>query len=282
MLNPQKAPGYDLITGELLQKLPRKAVVLLTVIYNSILRLRYFPIQWKLAQVTMIPKPGKPATQANSYRPISLLPIMSKVLERLLLHKIEQVVPINEIIPQHQFGFRREHSTIQQCHRIVIIIKTTLEEKKFRAGVFLDIQQAFDRVWQQVLLCKLKLHLTDQLYFILKSYLTDRYFQVKIEDNFSNYHIIQSGVPQGSVLGPFLYRIFTADVPTRNDTFLATFADDTGILVVDVDPNVASQKVQNHLDQLQNWLKRWKINVNASKSYKLLLQPENLHVLKFL
>ena len=70
------------------------------------LRLGYYPIQWKLAQVIMVAKPGKPPTETYSYRPISLLPIMSKLFERLLLKRTEEAAPLNELIPDHQFGFR--------------------------------------------------------------------------------------------------------------------------------------------------------------------------------
>jgi hypothetical protein len=112
-----KTPGYDLIVGEILKHLPRRALVLLTVIFNSILRLGYYPIQWIFAQIIMILKPGKPETE-TSYRPISLLPIVAKLFERLLLNKIKATVPITTLIPNYQFGFRG-HATVQQCHRIV-------------------------------------------------------------------------------------------------------------------------------------------------------------------
>jgi hypothetical protein len=82
-INEHKAPGYDLITQRMLRQLPKKAVVvLLTIIYNSMLKLSYFPVTWKFAQIIMLPKPGKPANEA-SYRPISLLPIPSEIFKAL-------------------------------------------------------------------------------------------------------------------------------------------------------------------------------------------------------
>jgi retron-type reverse transcriptase len=152
----------------------------------------------------MIAKPGKPPTETNSYRPISLLPALSKVFERLILKRLEETVPINDIIPMHQFGFRSNHSTIQQCHRIVNKIKESMEGNKLCTSVILDIRQAFDKVWHKGLLYKLKKNLSDQLYLIKKSYLSERYFQVKIKDELSAYHLIRAGVPQGSILFPFL------------------------------------------------------------------------------
>jgi hypothetical protein len=100
----------------------------------------------------------------------------------MLLNRLQNMIAIEEIIPHHQFGFRHNHSTIQQCHRIVHQIKDTLEGKKMCASVFLDIQQAFDKVWHQGLLFKLKTIVPSQIYLLLKSYLTDRHFQVNIEN----------------------------------------------------------------------------------------------------
>lgn len=265
-INSFKAPGYDLIVGEILKHLTRKALVLLTVIYNSILRLCHVPIQWKYAQIIMVPKPGKPPTQQTSYRPISLLPIMSKIFERLLLTRIKDNTTLEHLIPEHQFGFREKHSTVQQCHRIVHTIMESLDEKKLCTAVFLDVQQAFDKVWHTGLLYKLKKNLPDQLYLILKSYLHHRFFQVKQSNSLSNYHPISSGVPQGSVLGPFLYLIYTADVPVTEETTMATFADDTAILSIHKDPITASKNLQNHLNILQSWLRKWRIMVNSNKS----------------
>jgi hypothetical protein len=114
--NSHKALGFDLITGQILKELPINAVVLLTTIYNSMLRLTYFPVLWKFAQIITIHKPGKPPNRVTSYRPISLLPIMSKIFERIFLKRIQVDDDINKKkIPSHQFGFQKNHSTTQQC-----------------------------------------------------------------------------------------------------------------------------------------------------------------------
>lgn len=269
LANPRKAPGYDLIVGEVLQNLPRKALVLLTTIFNSILRLNYFPAQWKHALIIMLPKPGKPPTQTSSYRPISLLPLMSKIFEKLLLTRIHETVDLDQIIPNYQFGFRQHHSTIHQGHRIVNTIMETLETKRVCTTVCLDIKQAFDKVWHMGLLYKIKLHFPSQLYLTLKSYLTERTFQVKVNNTTSEYHEITSGVPQGSVLGPLLYTLYTSDTPTTDDTLLAMFADDTAILSVNENPITAAAHLQTHLDILQNWFNKWRITVNSDKSAQI-------------
>ena len=264
--NSHKTPGHDLIVGETLKHLPRKAIVFLTTLYNRMLHLSYFPEQWKFAQIIMIAKPGKPPTEATSYRPISLLPVLSKIFERLLQNRILELSNPDNLIPIHQFGFREGHSTIQQCHRIVHAIRDGLENKKVCAAVFLDIQQAFDKVWHQGLLYKIKKIMPSQLFLLLKSYLSNRYFDIKTTKVETNYYPIKAGVPQGSVLGPLLYLLYTADIPTANETTMATFADDTAILALDQNPIAASKKLQNHLNILQHWLNKWKIKVNNDKS----------------
>jgi hypothetical protein len=116
--NSHKAPGHYLIVGESLKHLPRKAIVLLTTLYNRMLHLSYFPTQWKFTQIIMIAKPGKPPIEAASYRPISLLPILSKIFERLLQKRIKEVTNPDDLIPLHQFRFREDHPTIQR-HRMM-------------------------------------------------------------------------------------------------------------------------------------------------------------------
>jgi hypothetical protein len=106
------------------------------------------------------------------------------------------------------------------------------------------IQQAFDNVWHQGLLFKLKTIVPSQIYLLLKSYLTDRHFQVKIENTYSAYHPIESGVLQGSVLGPFLYLIFTSDIPQSHEITLATFSETIAILSSHTNPNRASETLQ--------------------------------------
>lgn len=129
--------------------------------------------------------------------------------------------------------------------------------------------QAFDKVWHLGLLSKIKCSLPYALYEILKSYLTNRHFLVKYGDATTPLQPISSGVPQGSVLGPVLYLIYTADLPTTRNTVLATFADDTVIMASHHDPIVASRHLQNHLRKIEDWIKTWRIRVNPQKSVQV-------------
>jgi hypothetical protein len=186
-------------------------------------------------------KPGKPP-ELTFYRPVSLLPIVSKVLEKLLLKRLLPIVEINRLIPNHQFVFRQRHSTIEHTHRI---------------AAFLDISQAFDKVWHTGLLYKLRRSLPLNYFLILKSYLHNRHFLVKVETEYTELSPVNVSVPQGSVLGPLLYLLYTANLPTSSESTTATFVDDTAVLATDSDPAITSQK---------NSFKKWRMKVNGCKS----------------
>jgi hypothetical protein len=155
-LKVRKAPGYYLISGKVLQELPPTAVVLLTTLYNSMLRFSYYPLLWKFAQTIMVPKPSKPADEVASYRPISLLPIPSKALEKHLQKRLWSDVDLSHLIPGYKFGFRPGHSPVQQAYRVVNAIVKSLEERTLYTAVFLDVAQAFEKVSHNGLLHKLK------------------------------------------------------------------------------------------------------------------------------
>lgn len=265
-LSSSKTPGFDRINAKMVKFLPKKCLVYLTYIFNAILRLSHFPSQWKCAEIVMIPKPKKPENEVKSYRPISLLVTFSKLFERILMRRMLPLIEEYNIIPDFQFGFRHKHGTPEQCHRIVNYVTDTLENKKYCSAVFLDIQQAFDKVWHPGLLYKIKCLLPTPYFLLLKSYLSKRSFYVKYNNAFSNIFDICSGVPQGSVLGPILYTIFTADMPIIEDVLVATYADDTAVLSSNVCANVASANVQNQLLRLENWFIKWNIKVNSTKS----------------
>jgi hypothetical protein len=266
MLNPHRAPGIDLITARMIKELPHEGLLTLLYILNAIRRIAYWPASFKLAKIIMIPKPGKNPTDVASYRPISLLPIISKILEKLILKRI--YIETNPLtwIPQHQFGFRKAHSTTQQCHRITDIINKALEDRQYCTAVFLDVSQAFDKVWHQGLLLKIKQTLPSRYFKLLQSYLQDRSFVATYKNETSTPLPMLSGVPQGSILGPLLYTIYTADLPKSNKTILSTFADDTAIFTIHPDPAIASQNLQDHLHNIETWTRKWKLKINEHKS----------------
>ncbi|KAL4120060.1 hypothetical protein QTP88_012803 [Uroleucon formosanum] len=234
-----KSPGHDLITNKIIKNLPAKTIIYLTHIYNATLRLSYFPTTWKSSVIITILKPGKPPENPSSYRPISLLPVLGKVLEKILLKRVSVITNENKNLPNFRFGFRASHSTTHQLHRLADTISTALETKKYCAGVFLDVAKAFDTVWHEGLLFKLKTLFPAPYYLLLKSYLDNRTFKKK--------------------------------------TTIGTYADDTALLSTAADHITASLQLQLHIDTLSQWFIKWKIKVNESKSsfVTFALRPHN-------
>lgn len=275
-LTPKKSCGLDKISNIVLKKLPGIAVQYLMLIFNGILRFGYFPHQWKIAVISMILKPNKCCNDVVSYRPISLLSSFSKLFEKLLMRRLFDEDNFSLAIPNHQFGFRREHGTEQQLFRVTQFILKSFEDRQVCSAVYIDISEAFDRVWHEGLLCKLTKLLPSNLFKVLQSYLTDRQFHVK-EPNGATSRIRQigAGVPQGSVLGPILYAIYTSDMPLPNlntscRLLLSTFADDTVILAASEIPSFAVRQNQAYLDRLQKWASFWCIKINASKTAHII------------
>jgi len=139
--NSKKMPKYDLITNKVLQMLPETAKKYIIQLCNAILRHWFFPLQCKLTQVIMIQKPRKPTEFAESYKPISLLPVLSKLFEKLLLSNINiwRIMENHELILDHQFAFQSKHATTEQIYRIIKRINNDMEADGYCSAVFFDV-----------------------------------------------------------------------------------------------------------------------------------------------
>ena len=206
---------------------------------------------------------------SRSYRPISLLPVLSKLFEKLFLTRIKPTLQEKSIIPDHQFGFRQKHATIEQAHRITNVTHNALESNKYCTAAFLDISQVFDKVWHEGVLYKIKTIFSDSIYKVLKSYLESRYILIKYREEYTSLYPVLSGLPQGSVLVPLLDLLCTADLPTTTDSTTATFTDNTAVLTAHEDPAITTHRLQTNLNEIQLWLKKWHMKVNETKSVQV-------------
>jgi hypothetical protein len=153
-----------------------------------------------------------PGDELTSYRPISLLSIVSKVFEKLLLKRLLSVVENNRLLPNRQFGFRKRHSTTEETHQIVQRINEALENKQYCSAAFLDISQAFNKVWDTGLLYKLRWSLPLNYFLILKSYLHSRHFLVKVQTEYTELSVNAVIIPAIHCRPASLTRIYHSNL----------------------------------------------------------------------
>lgn len=276
-LNPKKAPGFDGIKNAALRNLPDKTVGDIASISQAIFKTGYFPCAWKKAKVILIYKKGEDPTSATSYRPISLLSGLGKVVERLVLSRINSFVFEQNILPNEQFGFRSEHCTIRQTTRLTSNILKGFNKRTHTGAVFFDVSKAFDKVWHNGLLLKLiRIGTPNYLIKLVASFLENRSFAVSSENAISNIKHIRAGVPQGSPLSPMLYNIYTHDIPKDRYTQLYLFADDTAITSTSKQPRLIVMRLQRHIAKLEEWLSTWKIHLNPSKTKAIYFSKSNV------
>ena len=202
-----------------------------------------FPSKLKIAKVIPLLKQGDPKNTSN-YRPISLLPVFSKLYEKVMYKRLYSFVTSNKIIHPLQFGFQENHSVDHALISITEAIRNTLDDRKYGCGVFIDLQKAFDTANHDILLSKLEhygIRGTPLKWF--KSYLSDRYQYVSVNGEDSNLMKITCGVPQGSVLGPLLFLLFINDLPYVSKKLnFYLFADDTNIYYESESPEKLAKK----------------------------------------
>lgn len=270
-IQTKKAPGIDEIPNKALKNLPRSGIRQIRNITNGIFKLQEYPTRWKTAVTIMIPKPNKPRKDPGSYRPISLLPAISKVIERVINARLREHTEEKKIIPEEQYGFRRGHSTTHQLTRITEIIKEGIRTKSKTGGIFLDVEKAFDKIWHEGLIFKMDhIGFPTPLIKLTQTYLKDRRFKVKINQHYSEPRKITAGVPQGAVIGPTLFNIYTSDIPRHPRTEIGLYADDTTILAKGKKTDIIRRNLQEHIKAIETWTKMWKIKINAEKSVAVL------------
>jgi hypothetical protein len=210
----------------------------------------------------MLPKPGKPPTNPENYRPISLLPALGKIFERIILPQIN-----TDNIPTYQFGFRTGHSTTNQLTRLITTTKEALIAGRKPITISLDIEAAFDKVPHSDLIFKLYQQVQPTwLLQLLQSYYSNRSFRVKTPHAISALKPIRAGTAQGAVISPTLFNIYISDIPKIKGVHLFQFADDTLFLIKQRTALLSKTKAQQQLNELQKWEERWRTKINPTKS----------------
>ena len=213
-------------------------------------------------------------TDPTKYRPISLLPIISKVFERVINNKIIGYLESSRLLSDKQYGFRHQRSTADLLTVVTERIYRALDRCGEAKSVALDISKAFDRVWHEGLLEKIHSYgISGNVFSILKAFLSERKLNVVIDGQQSETHPISSGVPQGSILGPTLFLIYINDLPDRLICDLVIYADDTTLYSsLDEKANSEEQRLalakslESDLSRISDWGNEWQISLNSEKT----------------
>ena len=220
----------------------------------------------------------------GNYRPVSLLPICGKIFEKIIFDNLYPYIFNNNFIHDKQSGYRRGDSTVKQLISITHEIYRAFENDKEVRAIFLDISKAFDKVWTQGLIFKLKtIGIEGEILDILCSFLADRKQRVTLDGENSDWEDVRAGVPQGSILGPILFLIYINDLVDAVSSDIRIFADDTFIFRI-IDPASFSD-LKKDLDAITRWSVQWKLEFNptitkqaievvfSNKRIKPFLQP---------
>ena len=247
---------------------------------KSIARAKY-PGGWKLAKVVALYKKGSRSVPDN-YRPISLLNSIGKILEKVVFNQMMSFIKKHEILYSLQFGFREKHSTSHALINLTDKIKWALDNNKLAVGIFLDIEKAFDCIDHEKLSVKLEHYgFRGHILTFLRSYLTDRKQFLSMDGLFSPEGNINTGVPQGSVLGPLLFLLYINDInnaTSQAEPFLfhdncaesTLFADDTANLIIDADPTEILCRTKRTLSAIHQWYLANSLSLSMGKSYYIL------------
>lgn len=266
-LKNRKSPGFDSVRNIAVKNMSFRAILFLTGLINAMFRHKHFPDAWKTAKIVAFAKPGKPSNVAGNYRPISLLSTLSKIVEKIIANRLNEIMLRERILPDIQFGFREAHSTTHALLNLTNRVRDDMDRKRTNVLVSLDIEKAFDTIWLNGLLFKIiQKGFPPSVVRFLHAYLNNRRFRVVVNGCSSNVKYAPNGLPEGSILGPILFSIYVSDIPQLDFTKLQMFADDTSVLSSSLYPSVALARMQTHLNALCEYFTRWKMKVNAGKT----------------
>ena len=265
------SPGMDMIHNNFLKNLTNEYKLFLLNLFNNIFDTGTIPQSWKMALIIPIPKPEKNLTLPESYRPISLLSGLGKLLEKILCKRLNHFIEQNGGFSFTQGGFRKRMCTLDQLARLEFNIRKTMLDKQICMVIFVDLSQAYDRVWHAGLLYKLqKVGIKGKLLKYVREYLYHRNFKVYFDGEYSKSHKISSGVPQGSILSPLLFNIMMNDIPRLENVNLMEYADDITFYSSNTDLVELKLNMQNQLEKLGEWIKKWGLKLNISKTKAMI------------
>ena len=247
----------------------------LSTIFRKLVRRGSFCECWRIGNITPLCKCGSGSSSPSDYRPISITPILSKVYERLLAKRLSKFAEVNKLLPEFQFGFRKGLGACDALLTISSIVQKSLDSGGEARMIGLDFSAAFDRVNHKALIFKLRQFGVGGAFLsIITEFLTNRLQRVSVDGDYSDYRNIISGVPQGSVLGPVLFILFTHDMWFGLENRLIAYADDATLLAPVPSPDLrvqVSESLNRDLARIDAWCKSWGMKLNPVKTQSMIV-----------
>jgi len=283
-MKPKSSSGFDGLSNKLLKCIKYELVDCITIIINQSFTTNIFPDQLKLAKVIPLYKKNEDYLFDN-YRPISLLPSISKVIERIMHFQIIEYFHEHNLMYNSQYGFRQNHSTELATLEIIDKIAYQMDRNEIPLNIFLDLSKAFDCLNHEILLHKLEYYgFCESSCLLMKSYLSNRKQFVNFGDTESDYLEVKIGVPQGSILGPLLFLIYVNDLVHATSSFRPViYADDTTlgacISYFGNQQSIIEENINNELLNVHAWLNLNRLSLNVQKTKAMIFHTNRRHVI---
>ena len=271
----KNSSGFDGLSNRMLKREPHLFSRLLTPLINKSLEEGVFPECLKTANVIPIHKKGD-KTNLNNYRPISLLPVLSKLLEKIINKQLNKIVE-DKYIDENQFGFRMGYNTEDAVVKFIDRIEKDLSLGLHVVSVYIDVSKAFDSCDHKILLNKIKrTGLDDRGLTLIKSYLRDRKQVIIVNDKKGGTFIINIGVGQGTILGPTFFKIYIMDLHLSTSLFCVKFADDSSFEGSGKTRDEVQTLVNSEMKKISEWFKNNRLKLHPDKSRTIIHSRDKL------
>ena len=265
----KSSPGEDRITYCMLRNIHHSLLNYLLDIFNKIWESGTYPSAWRRAILLAFYKPGKPKTNAASYRPISLTSCVGKLMEKIVNHRLMIYLERNEVLSPRQFGFRQHRSTIDPITLLTSEIQSSFQRKEQAVCVFFDLEKAYDTTWKRGILQALyDSGIRGKMGSFIGAFLRDRSFRVKIGNCFSDVHEQVEGVPQGSVLSCALFALAINGLPASipNQVKSSLYVDDFALYSSSNYAPSLERRLQLAIDEASKWAEDHGFKFSATKT----------------
>ena len=275
-LKPNTATGPDELPAALLRNLAPVLGPTIAHFFNESLSSGSFPDIWKRAEVIPIYKSKGSKTDPGNYRPISILPVLGRALEKVAASQLYDYCEKNVVIPSQQFGFRKESSCEMALVSAMDYWLRSVDEGKYAGALLLDLSKAFDCVPHQKLLQELSMAgAGDSALKWFASYLSGRQQRVRCREITTHWLKVTRGVPQGSCLSPLLFSIYVRDLPSISDSECIQFADDVTESAADSNIEVVAQTLTASFTKTKEFCDAKELIVNSSKTQLVIFKASN-------